>query len=228
MTDPQTDQQQQTAPEVKPKQKYTVDPNNKPGPTPEITQRDKLGRFITPWCGFKKCLDCGVGYFAKSTQRRFCDICIEKKTKCLNCGARRSIYHKFCSNTCATIYNSKNLVGGFSTRGSRISFSLKGKPKPFYYGDKNPNWRGGKNKNKRHVDMSRIEYKTWRRKVLAKEGKHCFLCSAETGLHVHHVKPYLTHPELRYEVSNGIVLCKKHHVFIHCGGTLTGFLTNSN
>jgi hypothetical protein len=36
-------------------------------------------------------------------------------------------------------------------------------------------------------------------------------------LHAHHVKPYNEHPELRWDVSNGLTVCHSCHWNIHSG-----------
>lgn len=53
---------------------------------------------------------------------------------------------------------------------------------------------------------------TWRRKVLKKCGYKCSCCGSEKKLHCHHIKPRKTHPELKYDVNNGIVLCAGCHM----------------
>ena len=55
------------------------------------------------------------------------------------------------------------------------------------------------------------EYKRWKKAVLERDGYKCQHCGEENDLHVHHIKSFSKYPELRYEVSNGITLCKKCH-----------------
>lgn len=56
----------------------------------------------------------------------------------------------------------------------------------------------------------------WGNLVKARDGFKCVMCgSAEKELHAHHVKPWKSHPELRYEVSNGITVCAPCHWNIH-------------
>jgi len=59
-------------------------------------------------------------------------------------------------------------------------------------------------------------YKAWRKKVYVRDGYTCKECGARKRLEAHHIKMWAHFPELRYEVSNGITLCKK------CHGKLTG------
>ena len=59
----------------------------------------------------------------------------------------------------------------------------------------------------------------WRTEVMARDNYTCQLCG-ERGkrLSAHHVKPWITHPERRFDTSNGITLCAKCHREQHrCG-----------
>ncbi len=76
------------------------------------------------------------------------------------------------------------------------------------------------------IARGKSEYTEWRKHVFERDGFTCQDCSAHSGngtaiiLHPHHIKPFATNPELRYDLSNGITLCfachrKQHqHVFI--------------
>lgn len=56
------------------------------------------------------------------------------------------------------------------------------------------------------------EYIQWRKAVYERDDFNCQECKARGGkLEAHHIKPFATHPELRFEVSNGITLCKSCH-----------------
>lgn len=83
-----------------------------------------------------------------------------------------------------------------------------------YVGDKNPNWRGAK------VDPNtrlRASYpsKEWSLAVRARDGHKCVDCGKTGKLHAHHVKPWKTHPELRFDVENGKTLCPVCHQHAH-------------
>lgn len=53
----------------------------------------------------------------------------------------------------------------------------------------------------------------WRKAVFKRDNWTCQGCEIRGGsLRAHHKKPWSTHPELRYEIDNGITLCKDCHV----------------
>jgi 5-methylcytosine-specific restriction endonuclease McrA len=65
------------------------------------------------------------------------------------------------------------------------------------------------------------KYKEWREAVYKRDDYTCQDCGKRGGeLHPHHIKPFATFPKFRYEVSNGVTLCKgchrkrHNHVFI--------------
>jgi hypothetical protein len=56
------------------------------------------------------------------------------------------------------------------------------------------------------------EYIQWRKAVYKRDNFTCKRCGAYgVKLEAHHIKRFATHPELRFEVSNGITLCKSCH-----------------
>lgn len=59
------------------------------------------------------------------------------------------------------------------------------------------------------------EYRRFKRNVLTRDLKTCQTCGSKNNLHVHHIKPFANHPELRTKPSNGLTLCKKCHIKEH-------------
>lgn len=101
---------------------------------------------------------------------------------------RPSIGHqKFCSKACAD-------KGGFR---------YSGKDHPNYREDARRKNRGG-------------SHHKWVNAVIGRDMATCRHCGArEVELHAHHIKSYKDHPELRFDVSNGLTLCYKCHWEVH-------------
>lgn len=125
-----------------------------------------------------------------------------RKTKtCVTCkkkflaGYHRNVKgaFKYCSRPCKWAYMR----------------TIKGKEHPRYKtGD-----YAGENKDRRNVTL----YIEWRKAVLEKDHYACTLCGRKDQLHCDHIKPWKEHKELRYDVSNGRVLCKFCHYEITFG-----------
>jgi hypothetical protein len=47
--------------------------------------------------------------------------------------------------------------------------------------------------------------------MVKERDKKCIECGSVYDLHSHHIKQYKSHPELRYDVNNGITLCGNCH-----------------
>jgi len=60
------------------------------------------------------------------------------------------------------------------------------------------------------------EYRAWRLAVLERDGYACQHCGKiGNKLHAHHIKTFKMNPESRYDVDNGITLCKQCHEDLH-------------
>lgn len=81
-------------------------------------------------------------------------------------------------------------------------------------GVRNHNWVSDRNKlvknEKKHLDG---RYREWMRAVKNRDGWKCKISNNDCSgrLEAHHILNWRNHPELRYEVNNGITLCHFHH-----------------
>jgi len=59
-------------------------------------------------------------------------------------------------------------------------------------------------------------YKKWRSDVRKRDNNSCQWpgCTACKKLQVHHIKRWVDSVDLRYNINNGITLCKFHHSLI--------------
>lgn len=92
----------------------------------------------------------------------------------------------------------------------------KGKPAPWARGENNVNWRGGVSDVNRSIRSS-DKYKQWRSTVFKRDDFLCQNCKnvKYKGIVAHHIKEFSEFPELRFEVSNGLTLCRACHCFHH-------------
>lgn len=71
-----------------------------------------------------------------------------------------------------------------------------------------------------NVDLERDrdckEYREWRKKVFERDNYICSFCQSQSKkLNAHHVKPWKSYPDLRFDISNGITLCESCHKKLH-------------
>jgi hypothetical protein len=64
-------------------------------------------------------------------------------------------------------------------------------------------------------DFNDPEYIKWRKQVFRRDGYKCRMpnCCGKK-LEAHHIDRWVDNPLLRYEVANGITLCKQHHKLV--------------
>lgn len=60
-------------------------------------------------------------------------------------------------------------------------------------------------------DYNDPEYKKWRTAVYQRDGYKCVLCGLKKKLEAHHVKRWADNVALRFQISNGVTLCKCCH-----------------
>jgi len=83
-------------------------------------------------------------------------------------------------------------------------------------GDKHPSWKGGKP----WLRFRDERYVAWRNAVLERDSYVCQDCGRqckkhERGLAAHHLKSYADYPEFRYDLANGLTLCRMCHMTRH-------------
>ena len=89
-----------------------------------------------------------------------------------------------------------------------------------FRGNGSPVWKGDEVKHER-TERSTPEYRDWRKKVFGRDRYTCQHCGARNGngkyirLEAHHIYDFKSHPELHYDVNNGVTLCIKCHGEFH-------------
>lgn len=83
-----------------------------------------------------------------------------------------------------------------------------------YKGSKSPLWKGGVTEKNALIRMS-LEFKMWREAVFKRDGGVCQKCGSKEWINPHHIFNFAQHVDKRFEVDNGITLCRKHHREFH-------------
>ena len=149
---------------------------------------------------------------------------------CKRCGKqirfnpkRKATCKHYCSRDCSIASRKEGIT---EEHKKHISEGKKGKPMSEHHraaltgcpkinarGELHHSYRdGGKAHNEREIARHRTEYVGWRRAVMQRDAFTCQHCG-KIGcyLEVDHIKPWSLFPELRYETSNGLTLCKDCH-----------------
>lgn len=167
----------------------------------------------------KSCEICGKEFHVKPSREkrvkaRFCSMkCFGSKVKkvCVYCGEgyevqrHKATTSKYCSQKCLS--KAKESWEGYWKGKKRPNLVL---PQHWKKGEEHPYWRGGVSRLDKETRHS-YEYASWRKVILNRDRK-CVWCGSAENLQVDHIKPFRLFPHLRFDVSNGRVLCRDCHI----------------
>lgn len=103
-------------------------------------------------------------------------------------------------------------IGTKMSKESRRKMSVAKKGK--YTGAENPNWKGAEITDEVRERRS-YKAKVWRQECLTRDKFTCTVCESKKNLHVHHILPFATHPDRRWDINNGQTVCANCHEKIH-------------
>ena len=89
-----------------------------------------------------------------------------------------------------------------------------------FAGENSNNWKGGVTPEHIKIRNSQ-ETAEWRSAVFERDDYRCKDCGAKCGegvdvhLHAHHIKGFAECPEFRFDVDNGLTLCRPCHYKAH-------------
>ena len=171
------------------------------------------------------CKECGESFIANSGYRKWCDACLVDKKICPECGNEKSIYDRFCGNSCAGKYKYRNsekvrqaLLDGkqHPNRGIGISKYRKDRKRLDLAGDKNPHWNPNLTYEDRRIKRHTSEEHQWRIEIKKRDNFTCQICHTRGGrLNSHHIAPVKDYPELICDLDNGMCLCVECHKRVH-------------
>ena len=139
---------------------------------------------------------------------------------CLKCEkiflSKLSDNRKYCSKSCAAssrkVTEETRKRMSFARNGKKHTEESKYKISLSHTGSKHYRW----NPNREEVRYDRRndpEYMQWRKKVYERDNWICRIKNENCvgRIEAHHILAWRSHPELRYEINNGITLCHAHH-----------------
>jgi len=169
-----------------------------------MTTEYRLGRGMGKYCSHKCSSTAKVG---KASGKKGAVIVI-----CQQCGTEfktiqsriESGKDRFCSVECGAKYRSLNHT---PWNKGKVCLEMRG--------EKSPHWKGGS--KEREQTMGRIEYRLWRSAVYERDNYTCQACGSHKSntLNAHHILPYAKFPHKRFDIANGVTLCKECHKKVH-------------
>lgn len=116
--------------------------------------------------------------------------------KCEGCGketkTKLAVYnkakHHFCSPECSNMFNGE-----------------------LHSKENHWNWKGGITKPN-HRARTNTAYRHWQKAVFERDGFTCQNCGSKEKLEAHHILGFKEYEQKRYEIENGLTLCKSCHV----------------
>ena len=136
--------------------------------------------------------ECRSESFKKPKTTLVCDFCGKEYSRgpsYIKWQAIRNVSRHFCSTSC-----------GVRARGN---------------GANHPMWKGGVSRAYKYGYHS-VDYMEWHNSVFVRDNFTCKICGTRGAyLHAHHIKSFSHFPESRFDVTNGITLCKSCHMEVH-------------
>jgi len=81
--------------------------------------------------------------------------------------------------------------------------------------ENHPNWKGGCDTDNRLLRKT-CDFQAWRKKVFERDNYTCIICGERGGeLNPHHILPFADYPQYRFDIDNGMTLCREHHYNLH-------------
>ena len=139
---------------------------------------------------------------------KLCEHCFTPYTRSAKKGDEQWLKQRFCSKSCKQKGNKHNL--GRKHSEETLAKMRKSHPR----GELSPNWNPDRTQVKSNKDRHySAAYKDWRSSVFTRDGFKCKICCEKSPVYVeaHHILPWKEYPEHRYQINNGITLCRAHH-----------------
>lgn len=123
---------------------------------------------------------------------------------------------KFYKNNVSHVLGKPSPQKGFKRTKEQLENIRLGKIGKQKYGSESHSYIDGRTKETRLLRKNKM-YRDWRKTVYERDEYTCQNCGDSKGgnLNAHHIKSWKDYPELRYESSNGVTLCKPCHRECH-------------
>lgn len=92
-----------------------------------------------------------------------------------------------------------------------------------HHGESHPSYKPDARRRNR-----RGKHGAWARSVISRDSGTCQQCGSQEQLHAHHIKPFETFPDLRWDLDNGVTLCARCHWAVHSTASNANAVNSGN
>lgn len=115
------------------------------------------------------------------------------------------------SQYCSRLCSNKNQVRGLWNKGKSHSYETRKKLSDALKGEKSYLWKGGITVVNQLL-RNGLDYRLWREKVFKRDNYSCRECGKRgCYLEAHHIKSFSEYPKYRFDINNGMTLCRECH-----------------
>jgi len=120
----------------------------------------------------------------------------------------------WCECECGTL---KQVRGHNLKDGSTVSCGCYSKEATStrFKGEKHHFWNPDLTDEDRQIGRNYNEYYEWRRKIYERDNYECQICGSNDNLQAHHLNAFAKYKDQRTDPSNGVLLCRSHHLDYH-------------
>lgn len=185
------------------------------------------------------CTKCGITAWAWTATAKFCSKSCQAETLkrqariiCQQCGkgftvpVGRERTARFCSRPCKSAHARTRISRTCATCGATFDVKINKRYDATYCskrcyglarrGAANHNWTGTGKPNAR--ERGRVDFREWRKAVFTRDNWTCRHCGKRgRKMNAHHLMPFASYPEHRFDVANGLTLCLSCHHAVHRG-----------
>lgn len=142
---------------------------------------------------------------------------IESRKKMSDAAKGRVPWNKGITGSQSHSFGNKFRVGKKHSSESKLKIGKSGlgKHKPWLgkKGIEHLSWIEDRTKLKKTDRRNDMAYQEWRKNVWTRDGFKCRTANRNCAgrIEAHHILQWSEHPKLRYELTNGITLCRAHH-----------------
>jgi len=157
------------------------------------------------------CQFCGKEFIRWKPKSKFCSLQCSSKSQIGITRSPETLERLRLSHLGKKLTEEQKIKIGNKSRGHRLSEEAKQKISLANSGSNGGGWKGGVS-SVNELERKNRFYRDWRRSVFLRDEFTCQECGVRNvWIEAHHIKGFSEFPKLRFEIENGVTLCKSCH-----------------